>query len=170
MKQNCWSWFWVTLISWKFVWIRPKKNSVTLEHLSLLEIQVHQWKEQTKNSIPWPYSPSASGGKYLVGPWSSMEIKSKPVRNLFMDDSIFPWCESLREPQKMGSKNKKIAGEPRIFVPWMLKAANTVLFPGSPHCKLYKFQIFYMAVFFKGWLLESRRKNDLEWLGKTWSA
>ena len=64
-----------------------------------------------------------------------------------MDDSIFPWCESLREPQKMGSKNKKIAGEPRIFVPWMLKAANTVFFQvyhnvNSTNFKFFTWQFF----------------------------
>ena len=34
-------------------------------------------------------------------------------------------------------QEKNIAGELRIFVPWMIKADNVVLFPGVPHCKTY---------------------------------
>ena len=72
--------------------------------------------------------------------------------------------EPLSEPRKNGFKPWENCCRPRdlrIFVRWMIKVANIVVFPGVPCCKPYKFQIF--------WLLpaeEIAKKNILDDRGK----
>ena len=81
---------------------------------------------------------------------------------------IFPRCE----PQKNGAKQWENCWQPTMFVPFMIRASNIVLFHGILCCKPYKFKvsIWHFSDGKKNSRWENCLGNDPGWPWKTWSA